>query len=217
MGWRGTKHGIKASNEGHYVVMSPNQYTYIDLMQGDASTDAPVYNSLRLNQAYKFNPVPKEANAEYILGGQANLWTEQIYNIRQAEYMTWPRGFAIAESVWSPEKNKDWNRFVTKTEHHFKRFDQAQTKYSPAMYEPILSFKKLQDGIYQVDMQTEIDSINIHYSFDNSEPDNYYPVYTQPLIIPKDARKLRIVTYKNGRQAGRQMIIGIEDWKKRIK
>ena len=215
MSWRGIKDGIKASNEGHYVVMSPSQHTYIDLMQGDESTDPRVYQNLRLTQTYQFDPVPPGANAKYILGGQANLWTEQIYNLRQAEYMTWPRGFAVAESVWSPLKNKNWDRFISKTESHFERLAQSQTKYSPAMYEPILKFTKLDGDRYQVTMQTEIDGISVHYSFDNSEPDNFYPIYTKPLIIPKDAQKLRIVTYRDGRQAGRQMIIRIEDWKRR--
>ena len=217
MSWRGEKDGIKASNEGHNVVMSPTTYAYIDYMQGDVSTEPPVYASLRLNQTYKFNPIPEGANSRYILGGQANLWTEQIYNIRQAEYMTWPRGFAIAESVWSPQKSKNWNNFVAKTEAHFKRLNQTQTKYSPAIYDPILSFKKLPNDRFQVTMQPEIDGLDIHYSFDNSEPDNFYPKYKEPITIPKDAQRLRIVTYRDGQQAGRQMTIRIEDWKKRAK
>lgn len=215
MSWRGSKDGIKASNEGHNIVMSPNNYTYIDLMQGDESTDPKVYQNLRLSQTYKFDPVPEGADKRYILGGQANLWTEQIFNMRQAEYMTWPRGFAVAESVWSPMKNKNWNKFIAKTEDHFERLQFAQTKYSPAMYEPVMKFKKLDGEKYEVTMEPETDGLDIYYSFDNSEPDNFYPKYTKSLIIPKDAQKLRIVTYKNGRQAGRQMTIRIEDWKRR--
>lgn len=82
---------------------------------------------IRLNQTYKFNPIPEGADGRYILGGQGNLWTEQIYNMRQAEYMTWPRGLAIAESLWSPEGKKDYNNFIRKTENHFIRFDFAET------------------------------------------------------------------------------------------
>ena len=37
------------------------------------------------------------------------------------EYMTYPRIFAIAETVWSPEDKKNWNSFVKKTEEQFKR------------------------------------------------------------------------------------------------
>lgn len=216
MSWRGIEHGINASNSGHYVVMSPNKFVYIDLMQGDISTEAPVYSSLRLNQTYKFDPVPAGANADFILGGQANLWTEQIYNFRQLEYMTWPRGLAVSESLWSPLSGKDWRKFVNKTEDHFNRFDFAETKYSPAMYDPIVKVKK--DGEqYFVELVTEIEGLDIYTSFDNSTPDNFYPKYSNAQLIPKDARLMRIITYRDKKPIGRLMTIIVSDLKSRAK
>lgn len=213
MSWRGIQYGIEASNSGHYVVMSPTDYTYLDYMQGDLSTEPRVYSTLRLNKTYQFDPIPEGANAEYILGGQANLWTEQIYNIRQAEYMTWPRGFAIAESLWSPKEKKDWNKFVTKTEDHFVRFNYSQTKYSPAMYDPIVSVQR--DGEeYFVTLTPEIDGLDIYTSFDASTPDNFYPKYTKAQLIPKDAEVMRIITYRGNKPIGRLMSIPVEDLKK---
>ena len=216
MSWRGTKYGIEASRSGHYVVMSPTTYAYIDYMQGDISTEPPVYSSLRLNKAYQFDPVPPEADARYILGGQANLWTEQVYNIRQVEYMTWPRGFAIAESVWSPKEKKNWENFVNKTENHFQRLDYAETKYSPAIYDPIVSVTKKEDK-YFVELTTEISGLDIYTSFDNSTPDRFYPRYKAPLLVPTDARLMRIITYRGKVPAGRLMTIRVEDLKKRAK
>ena len=216
MSWRGIEHGIKASNSGHYVVMSPNKFAYIDLMQGDISTEPPVYSSLRLNQTYKFDPIPAGANADFILGGQANMWTEQIYNYRQLEYMTWPRGLAIAESLWSPVSKKDWIKFVSKTENHFNRFDFAEIKYSPAMYDPIVTVKK-NDEQYLVELTTEIDGLDIYTSFDNSTPDNFYPKYSESQLIPKDARLMRIITYRGKKPIGRLMTISVDDLKARAK
>lgn len=216
MSWRGIKYGIEASHSGHYVVMCPTNFTYIDYMQGDISTEPPVYSSLRLNQVYKFNPVPEEADAKFILGGQANLWTEQVCNFRQVEYMTWPRGFAIAESLWSPQDKKDWNHFVSKTENHFERFDFDGIKYSKAMYDPIIQVKKEGDH-YLVDLSTEIEGLDIYTSFDNSEPDNYYPKYVKPLILPKDATLMKIVTYRGNQKMGRLMTLRINELKERAK
>ncbi|HKC35763.1 MAG TPA: beta-N-acetylhexosaminidase, partial [Chitinophagaceae bacterium] len=102
MSWRGIKGGIEAAKQGHEVVMSPTTFAYLDYMQSDKIIEPPVYASLRLSKSYEFEPVPDGVNPKYIKGGQANLWTEQVYNMRHAEYMTWPRAFAIAESVWSP-------------------------------------------------------------------------------------------------------------------
>ncbi|MDR2815531.1 MAG: family 20 glycosylhydrolase [Proteiniphilum sp.] len=216
MSWRGIEHGIEASKSGHYVVMSPTNYVYIDYMQGDRSTEPTVYGSLRLNHTYKFDPVPEGADGKYILGGQANLWTEQVYNIRQVEYMTWPRGFAVAESLWSPKEKKEWNRFISKTEDHFARFDYAQTKYSPAIYDPIVSVKKNGEELI-VTLTTEIGGLDIYTSFDASTPDNFYPVYKEPLRVPKDAYMMRIITYRNGKPIGRLMSISAEDMKKRAR
>lgn len=216
MSWRGIEYGIEASKSGHYVVMTPSQYVYIDLMQGDVSTEPPVYATLRLNQVYKFEPVPEGANGDYILGGQANLWTEQVYNIRQVEYMTWPRAFAVSESVWSQKEKKDWTKFVNKTEAHFERLDFAQTKYSPAMYDPIVSVSKNGDK-YFVTLTPEIEGLDIYTSFDNSTPDNFYPEYSAAQEIPKDASLMRIISYRNGKPIGRLMSITVDNLKKRVR
>ncbi|MBP1662883.1 MAG: beta-N-acetylhexosaminidase [Bacteroidetes bacterium] len=216
MSWRGNKYGIEASRSGHYVVMSPTTFAYIDYMQGDVCTEPPVYSSLRLNKAYQFDPVPPEADANYILGGQANLWTEQVYNIRQAEYMTWPRGFAIAESLWSPKDKKNWENFVGKTENHFQRLDYAETKYSPAIYDPIVNVMK-KDDKYYVELTTEIGGLDIYTSFDNSTPDRFYPRYTELLLVPKDARLVKIITYRGKVPVGRLMTIPVDDLKNRAK
>lgn len=216
MSWRGIKHGIEASKSGHYVVMSPNDYVYIDFMQGDRATEPRVYSSLRLNKTYQFDPIPEGADAKYILGGQANLWAEQIYNIRQVEYMVWPRGFAVAESLWSPKEKKEWNRFVSKVEDHFARFDMAKTKYSPAMYDPIVSVTKEGDDLV-VTLTTEIEGLDIYTSFDASVPDNFYPVYKKPLRVPKDAYVMRIITYRDDKPAGRLMSISAEELAKRAR
>jgi len=216
MSWRGEQYGIEASKSKHYVVMSPTQFAYIDYMQGDVSMEVPIYASLRLSQAYKFNPIPEGANAKYVLGGQANLWTENVYNIRQAEYMTWPRGLAIAESVWSPLEKKDWKKFAAKTEQFFDRFNAAEIKYSPAIYDPSVAVSKKGDQ-YFVTLTPEIDGLDIYTSFDNSAPDRFYPKYKEPLEIPKDADELRIITYKGKKEVGRQMTIKVADLKKRVK
>jgi hexosaminidase len=125
-------------------------------MQGDGIIEPPVYASLRLSKTYEFEPVPDGVDAKYIKGGQANLWTEQVYNMRHAEYMTWPRAFSIAETMWSPKDKKNWNKFVLKVEDHFKRFDYAQTKYAPSMYEPDFKFTKNDKNEITVEMRSEI-------------------------------------------------------------
>ncbi|MBG6237008.1 hexosaminidase [Pedobacter sp. CAN_A7] len=215
MSWRGVKYGIEATHKKHEVVMSPTTYAYLDYMQSDVMFEPKVYASLRLSKSYEFDPIPAGADAKYIKGGQANLWAEQIYNIRQAEYMTWPRAMAIAESVWSPKEKKNWETFFPKVEQHFKRLDMSETKYAPSVYDPIFKATRSADKQLLIELTTEVKGLDIYYSFDNSYPDRFYPKYTERLLPPKDATQLRVITYKGKEPVGRMLTMPIEELKKR--
>ncbi|MBD1393456.1 beta-N-acetylhexosaminidase [Mucilaginibacter glaciei] len=215
MSWRGIRYGIDASKAGHDVVMSPTTFAYLDYMQADKIMEPVVYATLRLTKTYEFEPVPEGADAKYIKGGQANLWTEQVYNIRQAEYMTWPRGFAIAETVWSPKEKKNFNTFFTKVEKHFERFNEAEIKYAPSVYDPIFKASRAANKRLNVELSTEIPGLDIYYSFDNSYPDKFYPKYTGILTVPVDATQFRVITYRNGKPIGRMVTMPVDELNKR--
>lgn len=217
MSWRGVEGGIKAAKLGHEVVMSPSTYAYLDYMQGDVAIEPKVYASLRLNKAYQFDPGEGITDIKFIKGGQANLWTEHVYNMRHAEYMTWPRGLAIAESVWSPVSKKNWTNFYGKVEDHFKRFDIARVKYAPSMYEPIFLATSGPANTLKVELSTEIPGLDIHYTFDNSFPDEFYPKYTAPLVVPKDAVTLKVITYRDGKPLGRMITMPVSELKNRVR
>ena len=218
MSWRGMKGGIEAAKMGHEVVMTPTTHAYFDYMQGDAAIEPPVYASLRLKKTYEFEPLPEGVDPKLIKGGQANLWTEQIYNTRHMQYMLWPRAMAIAEAVWSPKQSRNWNNFVGRVESHFARFDVADRKYAPSIYDPSVKVSKDAKGNFLLDFETEIDGLTVHYSFDNSFPDYHYPAYSRtPIEVPVDAAPLKVVTYRAGKQVGRMMMVSIEDLKKRVK
>lgn len=215
MSWRGITGGIEAAKQGHEVVMSPTTFAYLDYMQSDALLEAPVYATLRLNKAYSFEPVPEGVDAKFIKGGQANLWTEQVYNTRHLQYMLWPRSLAIAESVWSPKEKKDWNHFTKKVETTFERMDIEQIKYARAMFDPIIDVKKNSKNALSIDLSTEVSGLDIYYSWDNSQPDNFYPKYTSTLSVPKDASMLKVISYRNGKSIGRQIDITVKELNRR--
>jgi hexosaminidase len=214
MSWRGMKGGIEAAKMKHEVVMSPTTHAYLDYMQGDAAMEPRVYASLRLSKAYEFDPMPEGVDAKYIKGGQGNLWTEQIQNTRALEYMLWPRALAVAESVWSLPAKKNWTNFFNRVEKHFERFDAAEIKYAPSVYEPSIDVSYTGNKQLKITLTTET-PVNIHYSFDNSFPDKFYPVYKGPLIAPTDAAMLKMITYKGDKPVGRMMVVQIADLKAR--
>ncbi|MDF3076970.1 MAG: Beta-N-acetylhexosaminidase [Sphingobacteriaceae bacterium] len=215
MSWRGEKGGLEAAKQQHEVVMSPNNFMYLDFVQGEPSYEPPVYSNLRLEKSYQFDPLPAGMDPRFVKGGQANLWTEQIYNMRHAQYMLWPRAFALAESVWSPKEKKNWNNFVGKVEDEFKRLDVREVNYSPAMYDPIVAATKDTTGVLTVNMRTEVEGLDIYYSFDNSFPDKFYPKYTSPVKVPIDAIQMRVITYRGGKPIGRMLSIPTKDLQNR--
>jgi hexosaminidase len=214
MSWRGMKGGIQAAKAGHEVVMSPTTFAYIDFMQADPIIEPRVYDALRLNKAYQFEPVPDGVDAKYIKGGQANLWTEQIYNLRTAQYMTWPRAMATAESVWSQKEKKNWDHFLARVETHFERFDVAETKYARAVYDPIFAVTKTAKG-FEVKLDKEVADLDLYYTVDNSFPDHFSEKYTGPILMPKDAAMLRVISYRGKTPMGRMNTMTVEEMKKR--
>jgi len=215
MSWRGMKGGIEAAKQGHEVVMSPATFAYLDYMQADPIIEPRVYETLRLSKAYQFDPVPEGVDARLIKGGQANLWTEQVYHMRHAQYMTWPRGFAIAESVWSPKEKKNWNHFFGRVEKHFSRYDVAEIKYAPSVYDPIFKVSRKADKQLAVDLSTEVEGLDIYYSFDNTFPDHFSPKYTGPLTPPKESVMLKVITYRAQKPVGRMIAMPIAELQKR--
>ncbi|MBC7744862.1 MAG: family 20 glycosylhydrolase [Flavobacterium sp.] len=216
MSWRGMKSGIEAAKKKHEVVMSPVEFAYLDYMQSDKIMEPNVYASLRLKDTYKFDPLPEGVDKKYIKGGQGNLWTEQIYNLRQAEYMTWPRGFALSESLWSQKEKIDWNRFFPRVEKHFERLNIAEIKFAPSVYDPIFNVRRLAENKLSVSLSTEVDGLDVYYSFDNSYPDRFYPKYTEALIAPVDATLLRVITYRGKEPVGRMVNMPISELKSRL-
>jgi hexosaminidase len=217
MSWRGMKGGIEAAKMGHHVVMAPSDYTYVDLMQGDPYVEPPEFDLLRLNQSYKFEPIPEGVNPDLILGGEATLWTEHTTNMRAAQYLLWPRGLAIAESVWSPKERKNWPNFVKRVENEFDRMDMEKIKYSRSMYDPAFNVSTDANGRLKVELQTEVPDLEVHYSFDETNPDEFYPKYEAPLTVPPDALHLKVITYRDGKPVGRQINMPIDELQKRIK
>ena len=201
MSWRGVKGGIEAAHLGHDVVMTPTTFAYLDYTQGDPTIDPPIYASLRVSKSYSFEPVPDGVDAKYILGGQGNLWTEQIPNLHYLEYMTYPRAWALADVYWSPKSSKNWDYFSQRMETHFGRADAAQINYSKAAYDAIVQTSS-KDGKLTVDMASEMPGVQIFYTIDDTMPDQYATKYTQPVTLPDGPITLRVITYRDNKSIG---------------
>ena len=209
MSWRGMKGGVDAAKMNHHVVMTPWDYCYLDLYQGESSVEPPAYGICRLTDSYNYDPVPDSVDEKMILGGQGNLWTERVSNFRHLEYMIWPRGLALAEVYWSPRASRNWDRFIEKMEGQFPRLDAAGIKYARSAYNVIYTPVRTKDNrSYALKLSTEIKGLDIFYTFDGTNPDPYYPKYTgEPINFPMGATQLTANTFRNGKMVGQQVTI----------
>ncbi|MBD0255981.1 MAG: family 20 glycosylhydrolase [Cytophagales bacterium] len=211
MSWRGEKGGIEAAKHGNNVVMSPSSDLYLNFGQN------PVPHSpyeplniccyLPLQKVYNYNPLPKELSADqhkYILGVQANLWTEYIRTPERAEYMLFPRLLALAEVAWTPAANKNYDDFLRRAGQQLPRLDAKNILYrvpEPAGLDSAAIRREGDKAV--VALSTWVPGAQIRYTLDGTMPDETADRYTQPLSLPTGRRiKVRAVTIApNGRES----------------
>lgn len=219
MNWRGWMGGdVKATNMGHQVVMTPTTYCYLDYTQGDRSIEIPIYASLSLGKAYQFEPVPEGVDPALILGGQGNLWTEAVPTLRHAFHQTYPRAFALSETLWSPKELKNYPNFLERTERHIAFFEDQDKSISKAIFDPIITVSKNEEEtVFTCSITHDFEKTTIYYSLDGTFPDAYAKVYSDTFILPDGDITLNVVAYRNGEQFGRMLHISREQLENRAK
>jgi hexosaminidase len=217
MSWRGMEGGIAAAKMNHQVVMTPTNFVYLDYYQGDPSLEPSTFSRLLLSTCYRFEPTPEGVDPKFILGGQGNLWTESVPTPRHAEYMTWPRAFALAEVFWSPKAGRNWDDFAARVESQFERLDAAQVNYARTMYDVALAPVRDAAGKPAVRMTTELSGCDIYYTFDGTNPDPFMPKYAgEPVEIPGDASVVKAIAWRGGHPSGRMLTLAVKDLTARL-
>lgn len=132
MSWRGEEGGIAAAKQNHQVIMSPNSYAYFDHSQIKHDDSITIGGYLPIEKVYGWVVVPKSLSQDekkFVLGGQANLWTEYITNIEKAEYMLFPRLSALSEALWCPIENRNFQNFSDRLSTQKRRYELWKTNY----------------------------------------------------------------------------------------
>lgn len=135
MSWQGEKGGIEAAKQKHNVIMTPGSHVYFDHSQSKNEDSVTFGGYTSVEKVYSYEPVPKELDsveAKYVLGAQANLWTEYISNPAKIEYQLFPRLSALSEVLWSPKSQRNTDDFEKKLLFQFKRLDFWKVNYSKA-------------------------------------------------------------------------------------
>lgn len=166
MSWRGEEGGIAAAKQRHKVVMTPGGWLYFDHTQSLNEDSVTIGGYTTVEKTYSYEPVPAQLNAEeakYILGAQANLWTEYIKNPKKVEYMLLPRMSALSEVLWSPKELKDWDHFEKRLLLQFKRYDRWGANYSKAFFDLKAEVVSMEDGKIGWRLSTKQTGTPIYY------------------------------------------------------
>ena len=216
MSWIGMEAGIEAAKLGNDAIMTPRFPSYMDYYQGDPAAEPLGYRENRLHTCYHFEPVPAGVSPGLVKGGQACLWGEYTPNFRHAQYLYWPRSMALAEVYWSQKQDRNWEDFIKRLEPQFEKFDKLDYKYAKSYLDALVRPSIGQNDMLQIRLGTEIDGLDIYYTFDNTFPDHHSTKYIkgQLLEIPNTARAIIVVTYKGDRQAGKIITLPLRDFRK---
>jgi hexosaminidase len=147
MVWRDWKWAQLAADRGNNIVMAPTSHTYFDYGQGKRPADPRfdvIGGNLSLEKVYGFEPIPAkftEAQRKLVLGCQAQLWSEYIFNAAKLEYQAFPRVCALAEVAWSENKDRSFAEFQPRLEAHLKRLDGLKVNYRKADGTPAVTDK----------------------------------------------------------------------------
>ncbi len=201
MSWRGTEGGIEAAKMGHDVIMTPYSHLYLDYAQDNPATEpiAMHDNLTTLERVYSYEPMPAELTKEeqkYILGAQANVWTEFMPNYKHVEYMASSRMCALAEIVWTMPEKKDYESFRKRIEERWKRFDEMGVKYSKGSTIVDIRFENAESKKGKVRLSTDYINASIYYTLDGSEPTPKSLIYTKLIDVEKPI-KIRAIIVKD--------------------
>ena len=146
MTWRNSQKGgagthyvsaTEAVMRGHDMVMAPSRLCYLSSQQFEKGDPywyhMPWGKPLKLEQVYTFDPVADipEAERGHVIGGQACVWGEYVRTIFDFEWKLWPRGCAIAETLWTAPKVRDFGEFRHRLNHHRLRLIEMGVNVAP--------------------------------------------------------------------------------------
>src|SRR5262249_18783501 len=171
------------ARNGHEAVLSPSPTLYFDNAQGDSRNEPPGRGTIiRLEDVYRFDPLPAsvpQQQRSYMLGLQANIWTEHIRTPDRVEYMTFPRPAAVAEVGWSGPQEIDWNSFVRRLPQQLNRYRALGIQYSSDVFAvKVDADLDRERSSVRLSLSNQGGFGEIHYTLDGSEPTPASPLYS---------------------------------------
>lgn len=91
--------------EGFPVVLSPAEYTYLDLAYSDSPSEIGLSWAGYVDERKTFALQPKDYSGD-IIGIQAQLWSSQLRSFNDVTYQMLPKALGVVERSWNAKT--DW-------------------------------------------------------------------------------------------------------------
>ncbi len=183
MSWRTVESAGQAADLGHDVVLSPAPMLYLDYCQA-AREGEPTCRGMQttLEDVYAFDPVPKGALAQHLIGIQANIWTEHLPTPAAVSYAAFPRLAAVAETAWSPPQAHDWQNFLARLPAMLHRYAALGITASDAAFRVAITANPAAGGA-SVSLSNQTGFGTIHYTTGGTPPTTASPLYEKPFDV----------------------------------
>jgi hexosaminidase len=163
-----------AAEKGNELIMTPGEFCYFDAQQ-DANS---------LQKVYSFDPYNFKLNTaerKFVMGVQANIWTEYIPSEQRLEYMVFPRLLAMAEVAWG-KPSLDWKGFEQKVIDQLPMLDAMKINYRFLDLNGF-SLNSVFVDKASLEISNPVKNFDIRYTTDGSVPNLSSKLYKGKLTI----------------------------------
>ncbi|HYK76633.1 MAG TPA: family 20 glycosylhydrolase [Daejeonella sp.] len=198
MSWQGIEGGIAAAKQKHKAIMTPGSKVYFDHYQGNPVQEPLAIHGLStLESVYNYNPTPEDLPLDvqkYIIGVQANVWTEYMKTPAHVEYMVLPRLYSLSEIAWTAPDRKNLKEFKEeRVPRHLALLDQsAETMYRVPTAIGAKDTTML-GAEFTLTYKSPVEGAKIYYTIDGYPPRETEYVYEKPIQISVPADDQRVL------------------------
>lgn len=179
--WRGYEGAIQAARQKHFTICSPTFYTYLNYEP----------DNVDLKTAYSFEPIPDELNEEekkFILGGEANLWTEYAPQ-ETVDSKLFPRLLALSEVFWTYPQNKNYDEFYKRVQNSYLDLNSLGIKYGRES--KIITYNIDYDennNQFILTLTAHQNNLVIRYTKNGNKLDSTSLIYEKPILINQSSK-----------------------------
>ena len=137
--WSKAENATRGVSKGVKIIISPAAKAYLD-MKYNTKTSRGLHwaGYIEVDTGYKWDPallVPG-ITKENILGIECPLWTETVSNIKEIEFLLFPRLPGYAEIGWTNATERNWENYKIRLGKQAERFKVMGIKYYPSAKVP---------------------------------------------------------------------------------